>query len=55
MCIILASIFPDMIFDNDPMISKFISPPKELMALNCAIFYGGMIEAILTSNGFVIF
>lgn len=42
-----------MIFDNDPLISKFISSPKDLQSLNCAIFYGGMIESILDSNGYV--
>ena len=43
----------DMIFDNDPLICKFISPPKELQSLNCAVFYSGMIESVLISNGFV--
>lgn len=43
----------DMIFDNDPLISKFIAPPRDLASLNCSIFYGGMIGAILFSNGFV--
>lgn len=43
----------DMIFDNDPLICKFISPPKELQSLNCAVFYSGMIESILISSGFV--
>lgn len=43
----------DMIFDNDPLICKYVSPPKELQSLNCAIFYGGMIEAILCAHGFV--
>lgn len=46
-------IFLDMIFDNDPLICKFISPPKELQSLNCAVFYSGMIESVLISNGFV--
>ncbi len=45
----------DMIFDNDPLICKFISPPKELQSLNCAVFYSGMIESILISSGFVIY
>lgn len=45
--------FIDMIFDNDPLISKFISAPKDLQSLNCAIFYGGMIESILNSSGYV--
>ena len=42
-----------MIFDNDPLISRYISPPKELISLNCSIFYGGMIESILRSNSYV--
>ena len=46
-------LFLDMIFDNDPQISKYISPPKELQTLNCSVFYGGIIEAILISNGYV--
>lgn len=43
----------DMIFDNDPLICKYISPPKELASLNCAVFYSGIIESVLLSNGFV--
>jgi hypothetical protein len=46
-------IFIDMIFDHDPLICKYISPPKELQSLNCAVFYSGMIESVLLSNGFV--
>lgn len=42
-----------MVCDNDPLIAKFISTPKELQPLNCAVFYGGMIEAVLSANGFV--
>lgn len=43
----------DMVFDNDPLICKYIAPPKELQSLNCAVFYCGMIESVLVSNGFV--
>jgi len=43
----------DMVYDNDPLICKFFSIPKEFQNLNCAVFYGGMIEAILTANGYV--
>ncbi len=42
-----------MIIDNDPLISRFISTPKELSALNCAAFYCGIIEGILDVNGYV--
>ncbi|KAG5462281.1 MAG: NO signaling/Golgi transport ligand-binding domain-containing protein [Olpidium bornovanus] len=36
-----------MIIDNEPVISKFISVPKELSQLNCAAFVAGIIEAVL--------
>lgn len=42
-----------MIVDNDPLISRFISTPKELNALNCAAFYCGAIESVLEANGYV--
>ena len=37
----------DMISDNDPLLSKFISVPRELSSLNCSAFVAGIIEAIL--------
>jgi hypothetical protein len=39
-----------MVYDNDPQVCKFISTPKEILPLNCAAFYAGIIEAILTAN-----
>ncbi|KAI9229387.1 MAG: NO signaling/Golgi transport ligand-binding domain-containing protein [Piptocephalis tieghemiana] len=36
-----------MISDNDPVISRFISVPKELSQLNCASFVAGIVEAVL--------
>ncbi|CAI2173551.1 5884_t:CDS:2 [Funneliformis geosporum] len=42
-----------MISDNDPLISKYISVPKELSELNCNSFLAGIVEAILDGSQFV--
>jgi hypothetical protein len=42
-----------MISDNEPMIDKFISIPKEISSLNCNAFTAGIVEAVLHGNGFV--
>ncbi|KAF9089561.1 TRAPP subunit trs31 [Mortierella sp. GBA35] len=36
-----------MISDNDPMVSKFISIPKDVSQLNCGAFMAGIVEAIM--------
>lgn len=36
-----------MLIDNDPMVSSYISIPKEMSQLNCAAFVAGIIEAVL--------
>jgi hypothetical protein len=41
-----------MISDNDPLISKYISVPKELSELNCNYFLAGIVEAILDGAQF---
>jgi len=41
-----------MIQDNDPVVSQFISVPKE-SGLNCAAFTAGVVEAILERSQFV--
>ena len=41
-----------MISDNDPVISKFISIPKEIKSLNCGAFVAGIVEAALDSMSF---
>ncbi|CAG8455705.1 4884_t:CDS:2 [Funneliformis caledonium] len=41
-----------MISDNDPLISKYISVPKELSELNCNSFLAGIVEAILDGSQF---
>ncbi|CAG8529639.1 8846_t:CDS:2 [Paraglomus brasilianum] len=41
-----------MISDNEPIISKFISVPKDLASLNCGAFLAGIVEAILDGSQF---
>lgn len=41
-----------MIIDNTPLISKFISIPKDYGNLNCSAFVAGMIEGALDLSGF---
>eukprot|EP00842_Homolaphlyctis_polyrhiza_P003972 jgi/Hompol1/4576/HPOL_003721-RA len=43
----------DMISDNEPSITKFISVPRELSSLNCGAFIAGVVEAILDGCQFV--
>lgn len=42
-----------MILENEPVVNKFISVPKEMSQLNCAAFTAGIIEAILDGAMFV--
>ena len=42
----------DMVYDNAPMITKFISIPQSMSQLNCNAFLAGIIEAILDSTMF---
>jgi trafficking protein particle complex subunit 5 len=42
----------DMVHDNAPMITKFISVPQSMSQLNCSAFLAGIIEAILDSTMF---
>ncbi|KAF4553805.1 Transport protein particle subunit trs31-like protein [Elsinoe fawcettii] len=41
-----------MISDNEPIVSAYISIPKDMSQLNCAAFVGGMIEGICDAAGF---
>ncbi|KAJ3195772.1 TRAPP subunit trs31 [Irineochytrium annulatum] len=41
-----------MITDNEPVISKFISIPKELSSLNAGAFIAGIVEAVLDGSHF---
>ncbi|KAI8369505.1 NO signaling/Golgi transport ligand-binding domain-containing protein [Radiomyces spectabilis] len=36
-----------MISDNDPVLTRYISVPKELSQLNCNAFIAGIVEAVL--------
>ncbi|KAI7867021.1 NO signaling/Golgi transport ligand-binding domain-containing protein [Spinellus fusiger] len=36
-----------MISDNDPILTRYISVPKELSQLNCNAYIAGIIEAVL--------
>ena len=42
-----------MISDNDPILSRYISVPKELSQLNCNAFVAGIVEAVLDGCQFV--
>jgi hypothetical protein len=44
---------PVMISDNEPVLTKYISVPRELSQLNCNAFLAGVVEAILDSAQFV--
>lgn len=43
----------DMIIDNDPAITRHISVPRDMGALNCSAITAGMVEAVLDGLGFV--
>lgn len=42
-----------MISDNEPVLTKYISVPKELSQLNCNAFVAGIVEAVLDGCQFV--
>ena len=42
----------DMVHDNAPIITKFISIPQSMGQLNCGAFIAGIVEAILDSTMF---
>lgn len=44
---------PDMIIDNDPIIERHISVPRDLSGLSCSSFSAGIVEAVLDGLGFV--
>lgn len=41
-----------MITDNDPLITKYVSVPKEINTLSCAAFIAGIVEAVLDMSQF---
>jgi len=42
-----------MISDNEPVLTRYISVPKELSQLNCNAFVAGIVEAVLDGCQFV--
>ncbi|XP_003745782.1 trafficking protein particle complex subunit 5 [Galendromus occidentalis] len=40
------------IIDQEPLVNKFISVPKDLSSLNCAAFMAGIVEAIMVGANF---
>jgi hypothetical protein len=42
-----------MIIDNDPLIERYISVPKDMSQLSCSSFTAGIVEAVLDGLGFV--
>ena len=45
--------FVDMIIDNDPPITRYISVPKDISQLSCSSLTAGIVEAVLDGLGFV--
>src|ERR1700722_18556531 len=43
----------DMIIDNDPVIERYISVPRDMSQLSCSSFTAGIVEAVLDGLGFV--
>ncbi|KIK51247.1 hypothetical protein GYMLUDRAFT_101111 [Collybiopsis luxurians FD-317 M1] len=41
-----------MIIDNDPLIERHISVPRDLTGLSCSSFSAGIVEAVLDGLGF---
>jgi len=41
-----------MISDNEPVVNKYISVPKDMSQLNCAAYVAGMIEGVCDAAGF---
>lgn len=54
-CVLFFLIMPwsDMIFDDEPLVIRYVSTPKDMRQLNCATFVAGIIEAILDASEFV--
>ena len=43
----------DMIIDNDPPITRFVSVPRDMSQLSCSSLSAGIVEAVLDGLGFV--
>ena len=42
-----------MIIDNDPVVTRNISVPRDMSQLSCSSFTAGIVEAVLDGLGFV--
>jgi hypothetical protein len=42
-----------MIIDNDPVVTRSISVPRDMSQLSCSSFTAGIVEAVLDGLGFV--
>lgn len=42
-----------MVVDNDPLIERHISVPRDMSQLSCSSFTAGIVEAVLDGLGFV--
>ena len=49
----LCLVFADMIIDNDPPITRYISVPRDMSQLSCSALTAGIVEAVLDGLGFV--
>jgi hypothetical protein len=41
-----------MIIDNEPLVNRFVSVPREMSQLNCAAFVAGIVEGVCDGAGF---
>lgn len=41
-----------MIIDNEPLVNKYISVPKNMDQLNCAAYVAGIVEGVCDGSGF---
>ena len=44
----------DMIIDNDPPITRYVSVPRDMSQLSCSSLSAGIVEAVLDGLGFVL-
>lgn len=41
-----------MIIDNEPVVNKYVSVPREMSQLNCAAFVAGVVEGVCDGADF---
>ncbi|RYO76853.1 hypothetical protein DL764_010273 [Monosporascus ibericus] len=41
-----------MIIDNEPLVNRYVSVPREMSQLNCAAFVAGIVEGVCDGSGF---